>query len=191
MDKRNKGPGTTGAAFFEHSRPVPLNTSPVWGPCSQAAERGNPLSFYVWIKENCPTSNNELSAQSQARNPLDFLAIWQSGQQFLVLLRSPWTVCPSLWTLQGSSSLVNNSSKSLQVGLCFGDWNWWNEVIVPSVKEILCQKWRHTVKKKNRPLLLYNYSLSGEQTETKWKPNSWEVCHKSSQTTKNIPKNLR
>lgn len=44
LDKRNKGPGMVGAACLEHSRPVPLNTSPV----PQAAERGNPLSPPMW-----------------------------------------------------------------------------------------------------------------------------------------------
>lgn len=71
--KSNKGPGTAGAARFQHSRPVPLSS--VWGYSSINSWEGNSVSFHVWIKESCPTRKNEVPFRSQAWNPLAFLAV--------------------------------------------------------------------------------------------------------------------
>lgn len=60
LAKRNKGPGSTRAVCFQHSRPVPLHTCPVWGVGSVSSWEGNPLFSHAGIKEGCPTRKNKL-----------------------------------------------------------------------------------------------------------------------------------
>lgn len=93
FDKRKKARRTYGAACFEYSKPVPLNTCPVWSYCSMSSWEGNPLFFHVWIKENCP--KNELPARPKPGIPLVF---WQTDNLCAIESIAPFSM-GHLWTL--------------------------------------------------------------------------------------------